>query len=282
MPHLHFYPDNLSAVSVLHRPRLLYTGTVGDDPDWYNLAHSHDYCELLYVIEGRGWAQIGEHRCELAQGNLVVLDPSVLHEEHSDKQSPLRFAFCAIDSFAIEGLPPCGLLSAGRYPVIETGDCRYRMESVFADLIHETSEQVSFCNDMSNSLVSMLLVLAIRLLLAQPTSRPTAMSEECSRVAEFINSNYSEPLSLADLSQTVYVSKHHLAHIFKSQTGVSPIRYLINKRISEAKRLLRETELTVGEISVQVGYNDPVYFSQIFKKSTGMSPSVYRKKDLLI
>ena len=67
-----------------------------------------------------------------------------------------------------------------------------------------------------------------------------------------------------------------MAHLFKSQTGVSPIKYLITRRMEEAQHLLRETDLPIRAIAEKVGYDDPAYFSQIFKRTVGSSPLSYR------
>lgn len=93
----------------------------------------------------------------------------------------------------------------------------------------------------------------------------------------YIDANYKQDLSLTAIAETVFVSRHYISHIFKRDYGVSPIEYLIKKRISIAQQMLLNSSLSITEIAQEVGYKDPLYFSQIFKQHMGMSPSTFRK-----
>lgn len=74
------------------------------------------------------------------------------------------------------------------------------------------------------------------------------------------------------------MNKYYLAHAFTKHTGVSPINYLIKKRIEEAKNLLSATDYSVAQIALSVGFSSHAYFAQVFKKEVGMSPISYRKQ----
>lgn len=99
------------------------------------------------------------------------------------------------------------------------------------------------------------------------------------RAKEYMQDHFREPLSLEDLARVVYLSPFYFSHIFKEEMNMTFIEYLTNLRISEAKRLLRDTLLAVGTIAEQVGYNDINYFSRVFKKVVGMTPSQFRDKN---
>ena len=93
----------------------------------------------------------------------------------------------------------------------------------------------------------------------------------------YINSHYADDeLSLNALAAHVNVSPNHLSMIFSQQTGRSFIKYLTDLRLSKAKELLRCTSKRSSEIAADTGYKDPHYFSYIFKKTTGMTPTQYR------
>ena len=72
------------------------------------------------------------------------------------------------------------------------------------------------------------------------------------------------------------MNKYYVVHSFTKQIGVSPINYLITKRISEAKNLLKTTNYSIRDISSIVGFSTSSYFSQMFKKVTGLSPKEYK------
>ena len=96
-------------------------------------------------------------------------------------------------------------------------------------------------------------------------------------VKKYIDKNYAdEDLSLNVLASHVNFSPNHLSMVFSQQTGKTFIKYLTDFRMNKAKELLRCTGKRSSEISLEVGYKDPHYFSYLFKKTQGMTPTQYR------
>ena len=273
MAHEHFYVKRSERESLV-QPELIYTGLLEDAPNWFNIQHSHDFCEILYVAGGAGEAILEGKKFRLAPGDLVVVNPGTLHEERSDAKAPLRLIFLAIRDFAVPGLP-AGCLSQEKYRVLSCGEYRYKMDIYLRELLQETSSQIEFYQEISQGLVSALLVLVMRLIRINPEDE-AALSQECQKIKEYLDQNFTSPITLDSLSETVYISKHYLSHLFKEQTGVSPIKYLTSKRMEKACELLSETDLPVSEVSKAVGYENPLYFSQVFKRIYGISPVKYR------
>ena len=273
MAHEHFYVKRSERENLV-QPELIYTGLLEDAPNWFNIQHSHDFCEILYVAGGAGEAILEGKKFRLAPGDLVVVNPGTLHEERSDAKAPLRLIFLAIRDFAVPGLP-AGCLSQEKYRVLSCGEYRYKMDIYLRELLQETSSQIEFYQEISQGLVSALLVLVMRLIRINPEDE-AALSQECQKIKEYLDQNFTSPITLDSLSETVYISKHYLSHLFKEQTGVSPIKYLTSKRMEKACELLSETELPVSEVSKAVGYENPLYFSQVFKRIYGISPVKYR------
>ena len=96
------------------------------------------------------------------------------------------------------------------------------------------------------------------------------------KMLEYINMNWQKSVSVADVAHAGCLCESRASHVFKQSVGESIGRYLEKLRLSEAKRLLMNTDLNISEISTMVGYNDPFYFSRKFKKLTGCSPKEYR------
>lgn len=273
MAHEHFYVKRPERESLV-QPELIYTGLLEDAPNWFNIQHSHDFCEILYVAGGAGEAILEGKKFRLAPGDLVVVNPGTLHEERSDAKAPLRQIFLAIRDFAVPGLP-AGCLSQEKYRVLSCGEYQYKMDIYLRELLQETSSQIEFYQEISQGLVSALLVLVMRLIRINPEDE-AALSQECQKIKEYLDQNFTSLITLDSLSETVYISKHYLSHLFKEQTGISPIKYLTSKRMEKACELLSETELPVSEVSKAVGYENPLYFSQVFKRVYGISPVKYR------
>ena len=93
----------------------------------------------------------------------------------------------------------------------------------------------------------------------------------------YIDETYSKDISLDDISRQMNLSPYYFSKLFKEETGENFIEYLTKLRIQKAKELLVDKEKSMKEICGQVGYSDPNYFSRIFKKSVGVTPTEYRE-----
>jgi AraC-like DNA-binding protein len=92
----------------------------------------------------------------------------------------------------------------------------------------------------------------------------------------YIHENYAEPLSRREIARHIGITEDHLTFCFRQEVGTTPIEYLQRYRINQSKRLLKETEHTITEIALNVGFSDSGYFSRIFRRETGMTPEAFR------
>ena len=106
------------------------------------------------------------------------------------------------------------------------------------------------------------------------TNAPKKM--EISRVKSFLDEHYKEKLSLESVASHFFIDKHYLARLFKEQYGVTLVTYLQQVRITHAKRMLRFTNKSIEEIGLECGIGELNYFSRVFKKLEGVSPSEFR------
>ena len=98
---------------------------------------------------------------------------------------------------------------------------------------------------------------------------------------EYLENHYAEDISLEDVAEQVNISPQYFSKLIKKTTGFNFIDWLSMLRVKKAKELLTNSNLTVKEVCFMVGYKDPNYFSRIFKKRIGITPSEYVKKQLL-
>ncbi len=98
------------------------------------------------------------------------------------------------------------------------------------------------------------------------------------KAVDYITANYNSDISVTDIANALYINNVYLSQIFKKKMGVSVIKYLINYRIEQAKKLLVETDDLIYIISEAVGFHEFRHFSKTFKKITGLSPAQYRKQ----
>jgi signal transduction histidine kinase/AraC-like DNA-binding protein/ABC-type sugar transport system substrate-binding protein len=93
----------------------------------------------------------------------------------------------------------------------------------------------------------------------------------------YLHQHYAEPVSRYDLARHVGLVEDYLTHCFRQELGMTPIAYLNRYRITQAKRLLRETDQSITEIALTVGFSDSSYFSRVFRRETGLSPDAFRR-----
>ena len=96
-------------------------------------------------------------------------------------------------------------------------------------------------------------------------------------IMNYINHHFTENISVDKIAAELYLNKNYIAHIFKEETGYSLIAYAILLRINRAKLMLAKTDKSITQIATECGYDDFTYFSRQFKKTTGLTPSAYRK-----
>ena len=102
------------------------------------------------------------------------------------------------------------------------------------------------------------------------------LNRECTQIKNYLDANYSENITLDMLASLSHMNKYYMAHAFTKHIGVSPITYVLQKRIQEGKSLLESTSYSISQISDILGFSSQSYFSQAFKKATGKTPVQYR------
>lgn len=110
------------------------------------------------------------------------------------------------------------------------------------------------------------------------SSSPSLPGHKLRQITNWIAEHAAEEFSLERLAEQAGLSRFHFQRLFKAATGVSPSQYHINLRMEEARRLLRETKMSVIDVALEVGYTNPSHFAQLFRRETGLSPSDYRRQ----
>ncbi len=96
------------------------------------------------------------------------------------------------------------------------------------------------------------------------------------KIVKYINTFYYENITLKDVARIVSLNPNYISQLFKKSAGTTFSHYLTNQRITQAKKLLTTTDISINEVSLKTGFNDYFYFLKTFKKYTGHTPSEYR------
>src|SRR5258708_28782852 len=109
-------------------------------------------------------------------------------------------------------------------------------------------------------------------------SRSQLARAELRRALDYIYDNVGSDLSLQELAGIAGVSASHFASLFKQSTGLSPHQYVIHRRVEKARSLLRQSDLSIGEIAVLTGFYDSSHLNHHFKRLTGVTPKTLRSR----
>lgn len=144
--------------------------------------------------------------------------------------------------------------------------------------IYTLASSSDYIRDMRiNGKLNDLLTLLMESSWHQGNSTNAPKKMDISLVKSFLDEHYKEKLSLESVASHFFIDKHYLARLFKEQYGVTLVTYLQQVRITHTKRMLRFTDKSIEEIGLECGIGELNYFSRVFKKLEGVSPSEFRR-----
>lgn len=254
--------------------QLLYITTAKYGGDWLSVPHTHSCTEMFYVVGGKGNFLIGNETFPVNEGDLVVVNPLVEHTETSFHAQPLEYIVLGIDGLELS----FGDVEDRPFYITHFHHNSAQIQGYLQDMLQEIGGKVpgyeSICQDLLDILIIRLMRSSNYAAYMVPTAEHS--NKDAATVRRYINNHFKEPITLDMLANLVHISKYHMAHNFTKAYGISPINYLLNLRLQESCILLESTNFSMSHIAQTVGFSSSCYFSQIFKKAMGISPSEYR------
>lgn len=232
---------------------------------------------LIYVTNGSGQVSVGKERHSLYKNEGIIIP----------KDTPHQYSANDTDAWTIYWVHFVGTKAQflvnrfGNKFSLRTHHCEREdvRISLFKDLIHTLSRGYTKPNLEYVSL-SFQQLLASMLYPEQFMHHLNVKdSDTISKSISFMKTHVGESLSLAQLADQAGLSVAHYSKLFTQKTGFSPVDHFIQLKIQHACQLLDITQLYVKEVAQQLGYQDPYYFSRIFKKIMQVSPVEYRRRD---
>ena len=233
-----------------------------------------DY-QILYVANGKTHFWFDGKEEIVSAGHMVLYKPEEIqkyvyylednpevfwiHFTGSDVKNILAYHGISLDEHVFY----CGVLpdykALFRKIIQELQLCRYGYEDYIASLFND------------------ILLLVDRQQHEQKKATGN-VQEQIERAAAYFNENYNTKISIDDYAESLHISTNWFIHNFKQYAGMSPAQYILSLRMVNAQSLLERTTYNIKEISEIVGYENPLYFSRVFKKEIGKSPTQYRKE----
>ena len=256
--------------------KCLYAGKLERIKQWKESTHSHPFCEIVYVLSGRGETVINGNSYEIVKGDIVIYNANTPHSEFTPASEGFELAFFGITNFKIGNLPSDYLIEDGQSPVLHTKGLDENFEFYFRSLVEEVYENKAYGELMAKYWARLILIGILRI--ANISEAKFVTNAIFTRIHQYLTNNFASIDSMEQICEELNISKYYLSHVFKNYMGTPPMQYVTGKRISYAKKLLQETDLSATEIGEQCGYKDHVLFFKAFKKAEGITPIAYRKQ----
>ena len=237
---------------------------------------NHEDHLLLYCNGGKGWVQSGREEQPVNKGDLVVLPQGVAHHYRADDQDPWNLYWvhfsgsksqAYVDHLALPS--PTLLVHVGPHPKLIAD-----FEALLS--VRATGYNMNAFIHGAQVLKQMLTFLA---LLTTSRVRQSGHFLDLQSIQAFMEEHLQGEIDLDALAAQANLSKFHFSKRYKALTGYSPIQHFIHLKIERACYLLDVSEQSIGDVALALGYEDAHYFSRLFRKVTGVSPSQYRQLD---
>lgn len=245
------------------------------NPTWHYSLHVHtDSIELIYVAGGEADIVIDQQTLCVQKGDILLVDQGIPHSITSNPADPSDIWCLAASNVEFCEQPP-GKMVAAHTPAKENGafiEQTMRQIQEFSGRLDIPVQAA--CNHLCAALIVLFRQTLLKASATYRVKNPTLASD----VLTYLNNNYDKHIDLEHLAQVFFVSASHISREFKAEFRTSPINYLIDRRLSEAKWLLINTDDPLQEVAGKVGYENAYYFAKLFSRRVGCSPSDYRGK----
>ncbi len=247
----------------------------------------HPFIYFYFIVEGSGTFFIENDSIKIKKNDLVIINSNIGHNLYVDE-----------DEYAVKtlgfGLESIGLtshldevqseeeLELDNFFHITWENKEAKINEIFTKIVNEFHSENLYAKTLADALASYFLINFLRHFRNEIEVVPDInINRRIDYIKSYIDNNYSLDLSLEGLSNMAYMNKFHLIAEFKQSYRVTPIEYLILKRIEVSKGLLISTNHSMETIAEIVGFNSQSYFNQVFRKKVGITPSQFRKKHRL-
>lgn len=227
---------------------------------------------LHYIHSGCGTFRCGEESHFLTAGQGFLIPPGTIVHYQANLDDPWTYSWIGFNGLHAKTYMQRADLNPAHL-IFNVGKCLY-FESFYDDLLNARSER-------NGDVLSLSILYRVIAELISYSKLPLSASEPkkshskemyIKQAIGFIENNYSQKITILDIAASVGLDRTYLSSLFKDKFGVSLQTFLLEYRMNRATELLRNPELSIGDISRSVGYTDPFLFSKMFKKISGSSP----------
>ena len=283
-------PDRAPSVTVFHSTG--YSDTQSSRP------HAHSFFELFFIEEGEGWYLMGDRKVWAKSGDLFLIAPGEVHDPSGlDRATKWIVGFEAealnpaytdaniflmLPNRVMESFLPVNNLESKHFCIPAKERSRWLV--LFGQLKNELGNKELGFIEAARALLMLLLIETARFtelrspqLTKSSTQRLTGRgSPIVEKVLYFIANNFRNSIGLQEVAKEVNLSPAYLTDLIRRETGKTVLSWIVERRMTEARHLLLETDRSVNQIAESVGYFDASYFIRLFRRLNGTTPQAWR------
>ncbi|MBR0261223.1 MAG: helix-turn-helix transcriptional regulator [Selenomonadaceae bacterium] len=243
-----------------------------------HMIHRHEnFLELLYIAAESGRYIVGNYEYAVTAGDFVICNATIPHGEDPFQEHCIQTYCLVFSGVKLDNLPTGHMVAENQRPILSLGKENF-VANLLPDIykmFHGKKNYYEVCRHLA---MGIFFMLREKIAERDKNLKPTKQKRErlMYRIMDYINEHYAEPLTLKKISEAVYISEAHLSHYFKKDAGLSPMQYMMQRRIGEAQSKLIETSQPIQDIGEELGFVSSAHFSKMFKKYVGITPKEYR------
>lgn len=266
--------DNESQDSV--ELALNYCGIEECRPGYFHSPPKRSIYLIHIILRGKGILEIDDQTFHLGENDAFLIPPYRKGSYRADQEEPWVYMWIGFSGLkAYECLAKAGF---GQQRLVRQVACAERLHGIIRKMLE--IPQLTLVNELRrNSMMQWFLSELIEEYQVLHKNQDTYSYSAAAYVnyaKEFLAENYNRKVKVNDLAERIGINRSYLAKSFKKMIGCSPQKFLVNLRMEKAVTMLKNTEFPINQIAAEVGYENPLTFSKIFKQGYGISPKNYR------
>ncbi|WP_428943086.1 AraC family transcriptional regulator [Pantoea sp. FN060301] len=261
------------------RPRLAFICRAeGKEEAIPRVMHKHDdRFEVMFIRSGSGIYNIDGRGYNVKQGDILLFNANVLHDESPVPSEDLLIFSCGVVQLKVDGLPMNVLTTRAQSAVMPCGEFYDEIRQLFDQIWSHVNSKRLYSAEIADNFLGILLLLCRNIWTENKPQQESTSILLGQRVKDYIDDHYKEDIALSKITAAMNMNHFYLAHVFKAYSGYSPKHYQTRRRIGEAQNLLLSTNLGVTEVANAVGYDNVNNFHRIFHNLVGIPPARYKK-----
>lgn len=240
----------------------------------YTKRHNHSDNLIIFCFAGSGEFSTSTCQGVIKEGDVLFLPKGTKHQYKSNNKTPWSIYWVHIEGHLFEQF--MDFIGVNNTNLILNISNQKAFINEFEQLLATRNKSYQL---NSFILAANIIKKMFALFTMNSNVKPAQLKQDfnLSKVTGFMEENISQQINLQQIADAFKLSKFYFAKKFLQHTGVSPIRYFLELKIKHACKLLDESNISVKDVALKIGYDDPYYFSRLFKKIMGLSPTQYRQ-----